>query len=88
MSERPNRITDVSRWFAEHNLRWPGVEADQLSRGDRGGLPPEIPPQFAGERLIRAVMAPPFVLAIYGTDFSGGRYVVGYDAPRNRFVFA
>ncbi len=88
ISETPNRITDIPRWFQTNDLQWPAVEADRLTRGDRGPLPPEIPWQFAGHRLIRAVMTPPLFLAIYGEDFTGGRYVVGYDASRKKFSFA
>ncbi len=88
ISDTPNRITDVARWFQANDLQWPAVEADRLTRGDRGPLPREIPEQFAGHRLIRAVTMPPLFLAIYGEDFSGGRYVVGFDSSRKVFPFA
>lgn len=88
ISEKPNRITDTDRWFQTNNIQWPALDADRLSRGDRGRLPPAIPLQFAGHRLIRAVISSPLVLAIYGEDFAGGRYVVGYDPARQSFLFA
>ncbi len=77
ISERANRITDVDRWFQANNIQWPAVEDSRLSRGGQGRLPPAVPKQFAGLILIRAVISPPLVLAIYGEDFAGGRYVIG-----------
>ncbi|HEY3247773.1 MAG TPA: hypothetical protein VGK88_05730 [bacterium] len=88
IAEKPNRITDVDRWFQTNNIQWPALDADRLSSGDRGRLPPAVPLKFAGQRLIRAVISPPLVVAIYGEDFAGGRYVVGYDPARQTFTFA
>jgi hypothetical protein len=88
VAEKPNRITDVDRWFQTNNIQWPALDGDRLSRGDRGRLPPAIPDEFAGNRLVRAIISPPLVLAIYGKDFADGRYLVGYDSVRGSFAFA
>ena len=88
VSEKPNRITDVDRWFETNKIPWPAFEAGPASRGSQVGLPSAIPRTYAGHLLVRAVVSPPLVLAIYGQDFSGGRYVLGYDPARQHFVFA
>jgi hypothetical protein len=88
VSEKPNRITDVDRWFETNKIEWPAFETGPASQGTRVVLPPAIPRTYVGHRLIRAVISPPLVLAIYGADFSGGRYVVGFDPTRQVFAFA
>ncbi len=91
ISTRPNQITDEEAWFTRHGLALPIYEVTdapsfgQLSSAEP--LPPSVPLRFRGARLVRAIRQTERVLAVYGTDFSSGRYLVALDRATGRFSY-
>jgi outer membrane protein assembly factor BamB len=91
LSTRPNQITDEEAWFARHSLSLPVYEiSDAPSYGQQSTaepLPSFVPLRFRGARLVRAIRQPERVLAVYGADFSSGRYLVALDRATGRFSY-
>jgi hypothetical protein len=52
-----------------------------------GDLPPFVPTEFQGARVVRVIRGTP-LLAIYGATYAEGRYLLGLDASNGRGIFA
>jgi hypothetical protein len=91
VSTRRNQITDEEAWFTRHGLALPLYEiTDAPSPGwtiPAEPLPSFVPLRFRGARLVRAVRQRDRVLAVYGEDFSSGRYLVALDGATGRFSY-
>ena len=91
VSTRRNQITDEQEWFARHGLALPVYEiTDAPSPGwssPAEPLPGFVPLRLRGLRLTKAIRQRDRVLAVYGEDFSSGRYLVALDAPTGRFSY-
>ena len=91
VSTRPNQITDEQAWFTRHSLALPIYEVtDAPSPGwtsPAEPLPSFVPLRFGDLRLVRAIRQRERVLAVYGADFSSGRYLVALDRASGRFSY-
>lgn len=91
VSTRRNQITDEADWFARHGLALPLYEIpDAPSVGwssPAEPLPSFVPLRLRGLRLTKAVRQRDRVLAVYGEDFSSGRYLVALDRATGRFSY-
>jgi hypothetical protein len=91
VSTRRNQITDEAEWFSRHGLALPLYEIpDAPSPGwasPAEPLPSFVPLRLRGARLVRAVRQRDRVLAVYGADFSSGRYLVALDRATGRFSY-
>lgn len=91
VSTRPNQITDEEAWFTRHGLSLPVYEVtDAPSPGwttPAEPLPSFVPLRFRAARLVRAIRQPERILAVYGADFSSGRYLVALDRATGRFSY-
>jgi hypothetical protein len=77
VSARPNTITDDEEW-------WAGNRLEPLTYKV---VPDSVPQQFRGLRLLRAIKSNP-VLAIYGENYSDGRYVLAVNSSNGKTELA
>jgi hypothetical protein len=87
-----NSITDEQRWFERNNLSLPSYEIPETIGSEFGPraepLPRHVPQAYRGNRIVLAVRQQRGLIAVYGEDFSSGRYLVALDsAGRFRYGF-
>jgi hypothetical protein len=92
VSAARNSITDDRRWFDRHGLTLPAYEIPGTIGSELGPraepLPRFVPLSYRDNQLVMAVRQARGVIAVYGEDFSSGRYLVALDgAGRFRYGF-
>jgi hypothetical protein len=78
VSEKRNKIIDVEEWWVGNRLAPITYEVPNPFRQITGNLPPVIPLEFRGHRVVEVIRSNP-LLAIYGEDFSDGRYLLAIN---------
>ncbi|MCB1825383.1 MAG: hypothetical protein KDJ54_12705 [Candidatus Competibacteraceae bacterium] len=84
---KPNRITDVNRWFEANGLALPTHEVPNPFQNQPGNLPKFVPEKFNNQPLVKAIRCQEAVLLVYGADFSDGRYLIALDATSGEFLY-
>ncbi len=87
VSERRNKVTDDEEWWIGNRLDPLSYQVPNLFMNVEGNLPSVIPEKFRGLRIVAAIRSDP-ILAIYGEDFSDGRYLCAVDPSNGGIVFA
>lgn len=91
VSTARNEIIDEEKWFARHGLALPVYALpDAPTAGEASPsepLPSFVPSSFRTARLIRAIRQPERILAVYGVDYSSGRYLIALDRRTGRFSY-
>lgn len=82
VSSTPNSITDEEDWFGRNDLALPEYEVPNAFMGRSGSVPEDIPSEYRGGILVRAIHRPRATLLVYGRDFSEGRYLVALDSEQ------
>ena len=77
-SERRNQITDEQAWLKRHGLSLPTYGTD-LPNNHRGRLPEDARASVEGQPLVAAIEGRQHAFLLYGPDYSGGRYLIGFD---------
>ncbi len=87
-SERRNAITDTADWWVGNGLEPLTYEVPNPFRQRVGNLPATVPTRLKGLIVTKVIRGDP-LLAIYGGDFSEGRYLLGIDSStgKQRFAF-
>lgn len=87
VSEATNRITDDADWWAGNGLERPTYEVPNPFRQEVGNLPASVPTALNGLMVVKAIRGEP-LFAIYGSNFSEGRYLLAIDPKTGRQLFA
>ena len=78
VSEKRNKIIDDEEWWVGNRLAPLTYKVPNPFRQIAGDLPPVIPLEFRGQRVVKVIRSNP-LLAIYGQDFADGRYLLAID---------
>ena len=84
VSAKPNAKIEQSTWLQRNGLE--GYEY-QLN-GNNSNLPPDLPSQYQGQPLIRAIRNTNRIFLIYGADYNSGRYLLAVDLDTKRTIYA
>ena len=87
LSEKTNGITDHADWWVANGLSSLTYTAPNPFKNEVGDLPSFVPKDFKGMRVVKVLRGNP-VMAIYGQNFSEGRYLLGIDPPSGRVLFS
>lgn len=82
VSKQRNEITDTDAWFRDNGLRLPTWTAPNPRMNEPGDVPPWIPAQFEGQKLVRAIDDERHAIAIYGEEYSRARLLFVFDEQR------
>jgi hypothetical protein len=86
--ERRNQITDDDDWWVANRLQRPTYTVPNPFRQVTGDLPASVPPRYQNRMVVKVIRGTP-LLAIYGENFSEGRYLLAIDpaSGHSRFSF-
>jgi outer membrane protein assembly factor BamB len=87
VSEKRNKIIDDEEWWVGNRLAPITCEVPNPFRQITGDLPPGIPLEFRGQRVVKVIRSNP-LLAIYGQDFVDGRYLLAIDPSSGKIEVA
>ncbi len=87
LSDKRNQITDDADWWVANALQPLTYEVPNPFRQRTGNLPDFVPPVFNGLRVVTVQRGDP-IMAIYGADYSEGRYLLAIDAASGKPLFA
>jgi hypothetical protein len=87
VSEKRNKIIDNEEWWVGNRLAPITYEVPNPFRQTTGDLPPVIPLEFRGQRVVKVIRSNP-LLAIYGKDFADGRYLLAIDPNSGKIEVA
>jgi hypothetical protein len=85
--EKRNQITDDADWWVANALPRLAYTVPNPFRQEVGDLPPFVPTEFQTLRVVKAIRGTP-VVAIYGANFSEGRYLLAIDPATGRGLFS
>jgi TIR domain len=85
--ERRNQVIDDDDWWVANRLQHPTYTAPNPFRQVAGELPDTVPPRYQNLMVVKVIRGTP-LLAIYGEDFSAGRYLLAIDPADGRSLFA
>ncbi|MBP5987327.1 MAG: toll/interleukin-1 receptor domain-containing protein [Azonexus sp.] len=87
ISEAKNQITDDADWWVGNGLEQPTYEVPNPFQQRVGNLPAAVPTSLNGLMVVKALRGDP-LFAIYGSNFSEGRYLLAIDPKTGRQLFA
>ncbi|MBL8413629.1 MAG: toll/interleukin-1 receptor domain-containing protein [Propionivibrio sp.] len=87
ISEAPNQITDDADWWVGNGLERPTYEVPNPFRQLAGNLPASVPTTLNGLMVVKVIRGEP-LFAIYGANFSEGRYLLAIDPKTGKQLFA
>ena len=87
VSEKRNKIIDDEEWWVGNRLAPITYEVPNQFRQITGNLPPVIPLEFRGQRVVKVIRSNP-ILAIYGQDFTDGRCLLAIDPNSGKIEVA
>lgn len=87
ISETPNQITDDADWWVGNSFERLTYEVPNPFRQLAGNLPPSVPTSLNGMMVVKVIRGDP-MLAIYGANFSEGRYLLAIDPKTGKQLFA
>ncbi|MEO8070951.1 MAG: TIR domain-containing protein [Acidobacteriota bacterium] len=87
IQEKRNAITDDADWWVANGLSQPTYTVPNPFRQEVGDLPQFVPAEFQGVRVVKVIRGTP-TIAVYGENFSSGRYLLGLDPATRHGTFA
>lgn len=87
IAEAPNQITDDADWWVGNGLERPTYEVPNTFRQIAGNLPASVPTTLNGLMVVKVIRGDP-LFAIYGANFSEGRYLLAIDPKTGKQLFA
>jgi TIR domain len=85
--ERRNQVTDDDDWWVANRLKRPTYTVPNPFRQQTGDLPDIVPTRYQNQIVVKVIRGTP-LLAIYGTNFSEGRYLVGINPVNGHVEFS
>lgn len=90
ISQTRNGVIDTENWFPKNSLVWPAYKVPgppQTGPEGLGPLPAAIPTRYQGDLIAVAIPSGRLILAGYGPDYGGIRYLAGMDAAAGKVQF-
>jgi TIR domain len=85
--ERRNQIIDDDDWWVANRLQRRTYTVPNPFRQETGDLPDIVPPRYQNQIVVKVIRSEPLI-AIYGTNFSAGRYLLAIDPANGRALFS
>ncbi|HEX8476046.1 MAG TPA: hypothetical protein VF666_18750 [Pyrinomonadaceae bacterium] len=90
-SSRANQITDDAEWFERNGLRLPlyelGDTPDSAPSSANTRLPSNVPVNYKGHILTKAIAQSASTLLVYGRNYGEGRYLVSMNPVSGAFRY-
>lgn len=87
LSEKPSQFNSDEDWFTRNNLASLTYIVPKPFRDVGNNLPSFIPKKFKNSIIVKAIRGNP-IIAIYGKDFSQGRYLLAIDPSTGKKLFS
>ena len=83
VSKTRNEITDTEAWLEDNALRRPTWSVPAPREGAEAGVPPWIPRELEGRRIVQAIEDQDHAIALYAKTYWRGRVLLAFDTHRD-----